>query len=418
MQDNDHFSDSEYDLCDTKNEPHHNEAERDLIDEIGEVELADEIAMLEQEIRPLKAKVVGIEELLVPVQEDVKAIGQETLEAMTDLRDGITKTDIALCRAIDLVQELDAQLGETKEKVAHLEDTMGELNLTEVAEDVCQLLETTKNTEGEMIILKANVDGLDRKVTDDFGRVANLCEDVDALNVQMTEFDLVEVVANIYARFHDVWQKVRRVEKQVDEMTGLWEKVASQTAKISAQGEKIFALERKLDRIASYFDSKVDAFEEEVSYIPKIWSRLIDLDDYTNIEQCARNTQVTDDTVRQHRDEMATLEDKLAKLAKSQKQTSCAIQKANTTADTNFDNFTKKIISLDENIGELADSQKDAANSIELHVMKAVHREISSLDEKLGQFAEGYDRSVKDCNTRFAQVYERLSEQQGSRPAL
>lgn len=434
-------------MCSTTPEPHHNEAGHDPIDDMEEVELEDEIAALKQEIGEFKAKVTGIEKILAPLQEDVKATGQGTLEAMAGLEVGITKNDTTLCRTIDMVQEVRAQLGGTRDKVTHLEDAMGELDLNEVAEDICQLLATTKNTEKALNMVQSIVAGLDCKVTDDF---AHIMEDMNALSAQMAGFDLVEVVANIDNRFHDVCQRVHQVEIQFDELTGLKNKVADQDAKISAQNEKINALEQKLDRFANYLDNKVEAMGEKVSSIPKIRSRLNDLDDYTNthsigikrlrddhdqayskmhqkldhvnslyahlnedVEQCARKTKATDDEVHQQRGELAKLEEKMADMTKGCEQTSCAIQKTNTTADTNFNNFSEQISNFNDKVRTLAENQEDISSATELLVMNAVHRKISSLDEKLGQFAEGYDCSVKDCDTRFDQVFERLSEQEG-----
>lgn len=412
-------------MCSTKPEPSGNEAEHNPI---NEVKLADETVSLEKEIGDSKTKLGDIEGVPAPLRGDVEAIGKGTMEAMAALEDAVTRTHTALCSTIDMVQEVQVQLDGTQEKLAHLEDSMGELHLAEVAENVSQLLTSTKNTNGEIKTLNTVVAGLDRKFTDNASRAAHLFEDVDGSNSHLDN------------RCHDVCQKDRRFEKQVDEMAGLREKVANQEAKILAQDEKINALEQKLERFAAYVDNKMDAIEEETRRIPKIQSRLVDWDNdasthsidierirheqiqtSTNIhrrlddvdshcariredvEQCAQKSQTTEDVVRQHRDEKVALEKKMEEMIKGQVKASCAIEKVNTAAGAYFDIFNEKITKLNDRTEEVAEN----------NVIKALYQEISSLDEKLEQFAEGYDRSVRDCDTRFDQVYQRLSAQEG-----
>lgn len=450
MQDNDHFSDSECDKCNTKNEPQHNEAEHDPIDDLHEVKRADKVANVKQEIRKTKAKVVDSEEIITPLQEDVKAIGKGKMETMASLEESITRTHAALCSTIDMVREVQIQLNGTQDKLAHLEDTMGEIDLAHVTENVSQLLTSTENTNEVITTLNTIVAGLDRKVTDGVSRFDSICGNVDTLNTQMAGFGLAEVLENIDDRFHNVCQKVRRVEKQADEMTGLREKVAEQSAKLSEQDEKINALELKLERFANYFENKMETIEEDVRSIPKIWGRLIEMDDYTNtnsmdikrlrddhneastrthrkldevdslcvrlgedVERCAQNTQATDDAVLQQYEETAKLKDKIVEVRKYQADMLYETGKASTNAANNVADMREKITKLNDKIEEVAGNQEDVASCTELHVMNAVLREVSSLDEKLGQFAEGYDRSVKECDIRFDQIYVRLSGQEG-----
>lgn len=395
-------------------------------------DLVNSIARLEIGLDQFKVKLTGIENFIAPLQENVDAIGQGTLEAMTGLEDSITTVDTVLCRTLDTVQGTKTQLGGTKEKVARLEDVMGGLDLLAVAQDVCQLLTTTKKPDKKVGIIKTNIIGLNSGILQSVqtlkSRFDRVCLNVNTLKTNMACFDLAVVVENIDIRFHSVCRKVRLLEKQVDDMTGLRERVADQNLKISAQDEKILALEQKLERFARYFD-KMDALEDETETISDLRSKVtkieIEAATHSNDLQRVRDDQVnTSAEIHQNfvsvDNQLARFDEKLSQRAQHTDGTTAPLfsklsaleykmEEVRKDINMKYNSVNKNIVELDERVDELVDIQGDAASSIELHVTSAVDNEVSSLEEKNDLLARSLQNTITYAETLFQIIEELLS---------
>jgi len=347
-------------------------------------DLVEPMATLEQQIAGIKANIVRVEKHFTPLHGDGQAIAQGTLETMVGLGQSVINVDEAFCRAINLAQETKAQLDVTKDKAARLDEQMLGLDLLAVAQDVCQLLITTKNMR----------------------------EEVAALKAQMVEFDLAMVVEDLDCRFHSVREKLRSLEKQTDEFDAIREKVhyiekdmdvfASQTARIAAQDEKILLLEQKLERFSSYFD-KMDALENQMDSFSGLRSRVTNLENKTvsnekditklvgfsgeisaelneRFGKIGRSFASLDDVVENSK-KVTSLEGRTDRLCKGQDQIESVVEQSKADIDHTHAVLDDRAIILGSKLQELSDIQAEAASSIEFRVMSAVNQAIFNLED-------------------------------------